>query len=131
MSDRLLFAALAILMSAGCTSRPPAREPLPLVRDCSDANVVPARGTTIVSAATAVIDGDSFCLGEIEIRLRDFNAPEWDEPGGAEARARLADLLGSAGQVTCEIKARSYDRALGVCRLADGAPLRDRLGVVP
>lgn len=97
----------------------PAHEPLPQVTDCADPDVFP-EGDLWAGTATAVIDGDSFCMGDIEVRLRRFDAPEWDEPGGPEAREALSRVLSAAGELACEGHARSYDRVIATCRLADG-----------
>lgn len=40
-----------------------------------------------------VVDGDTIRYGTERIRLRGLNAPELSEPGGFEARQRLAELL--------------------------------------
>lgn len=49
-------------------------------------------------------DGDTFWAmcehphwsrGEVSIRIRGFDAPELDEPGGVEARERLARVFGT------------------------------------
>lgn len=99
----------------------PVAEPLPIVRDCSRDDPFPERHFS--GRATAVIDGDSFCLGDFEIRLRRFNAPEWNEPGGPEATARLSAVLGQAGELACEGFARSWDRVIAECHLSDGREL--------
>ena len=39
------------------------------------------------------VDGDTIRYGTERIRLRGLNAPELSEPGGFEARQRLAELL--------------------------------------
>jgi micrococcal nuclease len=39
------------------------------------------------------VDGDTIRYGSERIRLRGLNAPELSEPGGFEARQRMADLL--------------------------------------
>jgi endonuclease YncB( thermonuclease family) len=39
------------------------------------------------------VDGDTIRYGTERIRLRGLNAPELSEPGGIEARERLAELL--------------------------------------
>ncbi|MBK8199181.1 MAG: hypothetical protein IPK75_12530 [Acidobacteria bacterium] len=113
--------ALLLAMLAGCAS-PVRAEPLPQVYDCSEAN--PRNPSKVWTAApTAVIDGDSFCMGEVEIRMRRFNAPEYDEPGGPEAREKLRGLLSSAGELTCEGFARNGDRIIASCALPDGSSL--------
>jgi endonuclease YncB( thermonuclease family) len=39
------------------------------------------------------VDGDTIRYGTERIRLRGLNAPELSDPGGLEARQRLAELL--------------------------------------
>ncbi|MFN7178360.1 nuclease [Hyphomonas sp.] len=114
-------------MLGACASPGAAAQGLPMVRDCAPGGFVGFPETVWTAEATAVIDGDSFCLGEAEIRLRRFNAPEWDEPGGPEARAVLAQILAARGPVTCEAKARHGDRVIAACTLADGESLDDAL----
>lgn len=118
------------LVLAGCAARPPeavpVAEPLPVVRDCAP-GFVAAPEAVWTGEASAVIDGDSFCMGEVEIRLARYSAPEWDAPGGPEARARTLLILQAHGPLTCASRARSYDRVIADCQLADG---RDLAGVL-
>lgn len=62
-----------------------------------------------------VIDGDTLAIGRDRIRLQNHNAPELDQPGGPEAKAKLESL--TAGKhVTCEPKARDrYARIVARC----------------
>ena len=66
---------------------------------------------------TRVIDGDTIEVTDTggirtTIRLRNFNAPEMDEPGGLEARARLVILV-EGKRVLLEPKARDvYGRTV-------------------
>lgn len=104
--------------------------PLPIVRDCAPGFVAaPERVWT--APVSAVIDGDSFCLaqpgGDVEIRIARYNAPEWDEPGGDAARARTGEILRLGSPLTCTSRARSYDRVIADCQLADGRDLADVL----
>lgn len=82
--------------------------------------------TAILTArVTKIIDGDGLVLaGGREIRLGDFNAPEWNQPGGEEARRALSDIAhGQTVSCTpCEGARRagrcmSYDRLIATCRL--------------
>lgn len=111
-----LIAALAF---SGLISLQAHAAPLPVVRDCAPGFV---RNPTKVWSAqpTAVIDGDSFCMGDVEVRMRRFNAPEWNEPGGPEAREKLRRLLSGKGKITCEGFGRSGDRVVASCKLRDG-----------
>lgn len=73
----------------------------------------------------SIVDGDGLVLGGgEEIRLGDFDAPEWREPGGPEAKAALSDIAyGKTVDCTpCEGarragQCRSYDRIIATCRL--------------
>lgn len=72
-----------------------------------------------------VIDGDGLRLSTgHEIRLGDFDAPEWNERGGRAASAALTDIAlgktvecrpceGARNPRTCT----SYDRIIATCRL--------------
>ncbi|MSO71121.1 MAG: hypothetical protein EXQ88_03790 [Alphaproteobacteria bacterium] len=78
-----------------------------------------------------VIDGDGIVVGRTEIRLGDFDAPEWNEPGGQTATAALRSIAAGREVVctACEGARRpgqctSYDRVIATCRL-DGARLGD------
>ena len=65
-----------------------------------------------------VIDGDTIELANVgRLRFADLDAPELDEPGGPEARDRLAEEI--EGQIV-EVEF--------VRRKADGMPVRDRWG---
>ena len=89
---------------------------------------LPAKGTTFSSVVRYVGDGDGLCVGPagrpdrwIEIRLADFYAPELNEPGGAAAKRRLAQI--AMGKVlSCRAGRRSYDRIVATCTL-NGRPL--------
>lgn len=86
----------------------------------------------LTARVVRVIDGDGLVLrsGE-EIRLGDFDAPEWNEPGGRAAKDALSALVyGKTIACTpCEGarragQCRSYDRIIATCRL-DGRRLGD------
>ena len=77
-----------------------------------------------------VIDGDSFRIGDREVRLAGVDAPEyrqlcWDAAGrtwpcGKEARTALARLL-EDGALACTKAAEDrYGRSLGHCRTTKG-----------
>lgn len=120
----MMIRAFPFLLLAACAAPDAAPQPaqLPVIRDCAPGFT---RNETKVwtGAPTAVIDGDSFCMGDVEVRLRRFNAPEWDEPGGPEATERLRALLSASPSVTCEGFARHGDRVIAECTLADGRSL--------
>lgn len=72
--------------------------------------------------AEKVIDGDTAWVNRgtlsTKVRLHSVDAPEHDQPYGAEARDYLAKLLDKK-QVTCTVRQNSYDRL--VCDvLVDG-----------
>lgn len=97
-----------------------------------------AAGAEFAGVVRHVIDGDGLCVGPaegdgstwIEVRLMDFDAPEHNQSGGAEAAEALSRLA-SGRAVECVVTpgrsdTRSWDRTHAVCRL-DGAPLGDLL----
>ncbi|MEO0642815.1 MAG: hypothetical protein AAFY47_05265 [Pseudomonadota bacterium] len=112
------------------TVAPPKPDPLAKVRDCADGPFVPSPALVWTAHATAIIDGDSFCMGAVEIRTQRWNAPEWNEPGGERVAADLAALLAAYGPLTCEAKARSYDRVIARCSLSDGTELRSAMRAI-
>lgn len=58
------------------------------------------------------------------IRLSGLAAPEWDEPGGTEAREAMIELV-RGRTVRCELDGtRTYDRCAGICYL-DGADISE------
>lgn len=82
-------------------------------------------GREVISGrVNEVIDGDGLVVGRTEIRLGDFDAPEWDEPGGATATAALLRIA-SGREVVCTPcegarrpgQCTSYDRVIATCRL--------------
>lgn len=95
-------------------------------------------GAHFAGVVRYVGDGDSLCVGEsddpaswIEVRLADFDAPELNEPGGAEGRAIARRVLmgrrasctttrGRSGRTT------SWDRVFALCAI-DGRPIGDLL----
>lgn len=74
---------------------------------------------------TCVVDGDTFWLDGVKVRIADINAPEVSHPAcpfearlGAQATRRLIELL-NAGSVTLAVEGRPvdrYGRALRVVR---------------
>lgn len=100
---------------------------LDTVRDCAPGGFVPAPSDPWTDRATAIIDGDSFCMDEVEIRTQRWNTSEWDEDMGAETARVLALILQFRGPLTCAPKARSYDRVIALCTLADGTPLHEAM----
>lgn len=62
-----------------------------------------------------VIDGDTIVIARERIRLQNFNAPELDQPGGQQAKARLQAIT-RGKTVHCDGKARDrYARLVARC----------------
>ncbi len=86
-------------------------------------------GQTFSGVVRYIGDGDSLCVGHsndpatwIEIRLSDFDAPELNGAGGAEARSRLSRLVHGRALACVAVRGRSgrvivYDRVIAACRL--------------
>ena len=69
-----------------------------------------------------VVDGDTLVIDHQRIRIQNFNAPEMNEPGGPEARAKMQALT-SGHIVHCDPKARDkYARIVARCSV-DGVDL--------
>jgi len=62
-----------------------------------------------------VVDGDTIVIDKQRIRIQNFNAPEMNEPGGPEAKAKMQQL--TAGKsVHCDEKAHDrYGRIVARC----------------
>ncbi len=98
-------------------------------RDLAGGTSAPVVATTpagiLTARVTKIIDGDGLVLASgQEIRLGDFDAPEWNQPGGEEARRALTEIAyGKTVACTpCEGARRagrcmSYDRLIATCRL--------------
>lgn len=122
----------AILLLTGIAFIALASLTLPRVaRDLEEAAPAPAAAAkpefppVITGHVVSIVDGDGLILrsGE-EIRLGDFNAPEWNQAGGPEAKAALSAIAyGETVDCTpCEGarragQCRSYDRIIATCRL--------------
>lgn len=68
-----------------------------------------------IDGPARVVDGDTIVIGRERVRIQNFNAPELNEPGGPEAKARMQALtLGR--EVHCDGKARDrYGRLVARC----------------
>lgn len=115
---RLILAAIvAVLLSR-----------IAIADDCNA--VLPRKGTVFSGPVTAVLDGDSICVGRddggIEVRVADFYAAELRAPGGPQAR-RAMEAIAFQRNVTCVAEHRSWDRIVAVCRLDDGTSLGDAM----
>ena len=81
---------------------------------------------TLTGEVTYVRDGDTIELGEMAIRLQGLAAPEWNEPGGTEARQAMIELV-HGRTVRCALDGtRTYDRCAGICYL-DGADISEAM----
>lgn len=86
-------------------------------------------GESFTGAVRYIGDGDSLCVGQssdpntwIEVRLADFNAPEFNSQGGGAARAAL-ERIAMGRQANCVAgggrsgRVVSYDRVIATCRI--------------
>jgi len=77
-------------------------------------------GTIFTGQVNYVIDGDSICVNNIEVRLADFDAPELNTKEGQKAKL-IAQLKWTNQFVTCRVTmgrnghTTSYDRVIAVC----------------
>lgn len=142
MSRRLylvIFASsLAMVSSSGCTTSPmptvpsaspptvqtvpPARpQPPPPVSVSSSAALPASENPVLVGSVVYVTDGDTINVrlssGIINVRLGSIDAPEYDQSGGAEATAALAQRL-SGRQVELEVESQDqYERLVAIVYL--------------
>lgn len=85
---------------------------------------LPSKGATFAGRARIIVDGDTLCVGSgedqrtwVPVRIADFYAPEWSEPGGPEATFALMRLTRRAW-ITCgPAQHRSYGRIVAVCKV--------------
>ena len=78
----------------------------------------------ITGVVVRIIDGDGIMVGNTEIRLGDFNAPELRQAGGGEAKDALYRIA-YGKQVICTPcegarnpnRCKSYDRIIATCRI--------------
>jgi endonuclease YncB( thermonuclease family) len=64
-----------------------------------------------------IVDGDTFDMADVRIRLWGIDAPEDDQPGGKAATATLARLVAGVA-LACERKGRDHARIVARCRTA-------------
>jgi len=73
-----------------------------------------------LAAATAiaevrVIDGDTFETDSERVRLFGIDAPESDQPGGAQATAALRGFIGKVDPRCTEVDRDRYGRMVALC----------------
>lgn len=104
----------------------------PPINAADATNAKGARGSLFEGRVVRIVDGDGIVLdGGTEVRLGDFDAPEWNEPGGEEAKAALREIA-FGRRVECRAcegarnprRCASYDRVIATCRL-EGKRLGD------
>jgi endonuclease YncB( thermonuclease family) len=90
-----------------------------------------ASNPVLVARLVKVKDGDSLLValdsGEISVRLDSVDAPEYDQPGGAEAAAHLAALVKGHDTVMLEVVTQdAYERLVAqvIVPGEDGAEVR-------
>jgi endonuclease YncB( thermonuclease family) len=71
----------------------------------------------VLTGRTRIVDGDTFDLGQVRVRLWGIDAPEDDQPGGAEAAAELARII-AGREVYCERKGRDHQRVVARCTVS-------------
>lgn len=76
-----------------------------------------------------VIDGDSFYLGDSELRLDGIDAPEWDQRCNSRWIGRLAaQRLREAGSLSCrDVGNGGYGRRAVICRERSAADIGRRM----
>jgi endonuclease YncB( thermonuclease family) len=84
-----------------------------------------------IRGTAKVIDGDTIDVAGTRVRLKGIAAPEGKEPGGAEAKAALAKMIGK-GQVSCTFTGeKTHGRDAGYCYDANGADLNGKMVALP
>jgi endonuclease YncB( thermonuclease family) len=80
-------------------------------------------GPVLEGRVTAVTDGDSIKVeldsGPIEVRMHSIDAPERDQPGGAEAREALTRRLGNTAVALEPVEQDQYGRMIAVVYQGD------------
>lgn len=68
-----------------------------------------------IEGPARVVDGDTLTIGKERVRIQNFNAPELDQPGGPQVKARL-EALTRGKTVHCDPRARDrYGRLVARC----------------
>jgi endonuclease YncB( thermonuclease family) len=101
-----------------------AQSPPPVATDA-------ANNPVLIAKLLKVKDGDSLLValdsGEISVRLDSIDAPEYDQPGGAEAAAHLSALVKGHDTVMLEVVTQdAYERLIAQVIIPgnDGAEVR-------
>ncbi len=78
----------------------------------------------IFGRAARIVDGDTFWLARLKVRLWGVDSPELQQGCvaggkvwhcGEEARAKLRSIVAGVDEVRCVVRGRSYDRVVGRC----------------
>jgi endonuclease YncB( thermonuclease family) len=124
-----LLATAAIALLSGCTqpmpAEPPAAAPtvqaIPATKAATGSSLPADDNPVLVGSVVQVTDGDTINVrlssGIINVRLGSIDAPEHDQPGGAEATTALARRL-AGRQVELEIESQDqYERLVAIVYL--------------
>lgn len=82
----------------------------------------------ILSKTTYVTDGDSIIVRGLDWRLKGYDAPEWDQPGGQEASLHLHKILGEGYSLAIVRGCDLYNRPLATVLTLRG-PLSWRMSL--
>lgn len=117
------LSAIALGLALGALACPALADPCKAVPDRGPTPAHLRPGSTFSGRVVHVIDGDGLCVATgpgpsnwVEVRLKDFYAPELSEPGGERAKAALRKLA-FGRTVTCRAGRRSYDRVVAECEV--------------
>lgn len=92
----------------------------PASADPCNARLPTILGTIFTGTVNYIIDGDSMCVNNIEVRLSDLDAAELSTPEGPAAKASLYRRFYNK-PVTCIVRlgrnghTTSYDRVIAEC----------------
>ena len=92
----------------------------------------------VFGRAARIVDGDTFWLARLKVRLWGVDSPELQQGCvaegkvwhcGEEARAKLRSIV-AGGEVRCVVRGRSYDRVCGVGVLCEIEGVQGSCGVL-
>lgn len=119
-----VFVTFAAYLGAALGAGADAQEP-------STAAVASPAAPVLLGRLLKVVDGDSLEVqldsGLVRVRLDSIDAPEYDQPGGAEAGAKLTELLATSETLLLDVVTQdSYERLVSrvIVPKADGSELR-------